>query len=433
MMKALLSLFSALALSLCTLAAHAQSIAITNGKVVLNDDAGTILDRATVVIRDGRIITVADNAAVPEGARVIDAAGGWVTPGLFSPFSRLGLVEISAEDATNDTSASKSDLSASLDVADAFNPRAGAIQIAQIEGVTRAALVPSSGNAMIAGQGGFARLDGSWDSVYRDRAFVYIEFGERGASLAGGSRAASWAYFRAALADARGFPAQFMAHVEGDVIRRADAEALRAYIRGQGPILVRADRASDILRLIEFAGENSDVQFVLVGGTEAFKVAPQLAAARIPVLFDPMNNLPSSLEMVAARLDAANYLSKAGVRFAFTTETAADGDRFNLRLMPQHAGNAVAHGLPWSEGFKAISRYPAEIHGQGDVLGRLAIGYIADVVVWDGDPLEVTSAPRAVLIDGKVQPMTSRQVKLAQRYMNIPEPGRRSTGYIKPQ
>lgn len=429
-MRILLSLFFAV---LAPLAALSQTIAITNGRVVTNNDAGDILDRATVVVRNGQIVAVGESVPVPEGARIIDASGQWITPGLFAPFTRLGLVEISAEDPTNDTSAATSTLNASLDVADAFNPMAASIPIARLEGVTRAVIVPSAGSEMIAGQGGIASLTGHEDSLYAERSFLYIEFGQRGAALSGGSRASAWAHFRAAINDARNYPAQYMAHVEGDVLRRADAAAFREYLRGEEPILVRADRASDIRRLINYARENADTRFILVGGAEAGLVAEELAAARMPVIFDPLINLPGSLEQVGTSLATARRLAEAGVTFAFSTESAADGDRFNVRLLPQHAGNAAAHGLGWADAFKAISRTPAEIFGQGSRFGQLATGYAADIVVWDGDPLEVASAPTRVLIDGALQPMTSRQLKLAQRYLDLPAPDALSSGYNKPE
>ena len=178
-----------------------------------------------------------------------------------------------------------------------------------------------------------------------------------------------------------------------------------------------AAECSDILRAIRFQEENAPVQLIIRGGAEAWMVADQLADADIPVLIDPVQNLPGSFESLGSTLSAAQRLNAAGVTVAYTTDTA-DG-YFNARLLPQHAGNAVAHGVPWDAAFRAITLTPAEIYGVGDEYGALATGYAGDVVIWDGDPLEVMSAPTHVFVDGEMMDMESRQTRLRDRYADL--------------
>ena len=167
--------------------------------------------------------------------------------------------------------------------------------------------------------------------------------------------------------------------------------------------------------LIAFKRAHPNLRFAIHGGAEAWQVASELAAARIPVIVDPLSNLPDRFERLSARLDNAALLQRAGVQFAIAPQPGTV-DAQQARLALQLAGNAVTNGLDWDDAFKAISRTPAEIFGVGNELGQLQRGYIADVVVWDGDPLEVMSAPTNVFIAGVEQPLTSRQTRLRDRY-----------------
>ncbi|MEA1942798.1 MAG: amidohydrolase family protein [Pseudomonadota bacterium] len=411
-------LISALAVSL-TLAAPAvaQTYAVTNGRVVTNTEAG-IIDNATVVVRDGDIVAVGAGADVPEDATVIDAAGGWVTPGLFAGYTQLGLIEVALEDSTTDDSAGDSPFSVALDVADGFNPAGTYIATNRIEGITRAAIYPSTGHNIFAGQGALIDTSGESDSLFQAGSFVFADLSERGARRAGGSRPAAWTFLEAALADARGYPGRFSGDHEGDALTRYDAAALLPVARGRVPLVMAVNRAADIRRAIRFQEENAPLQIVIAGASEAWMVADELAEAGIPVIIDPLEDLPSSFDALGASLQNAARLQDAGVDVAYATAPTADG-YFNARLLPQHAGNAVANGVPWNDAFRAITLTPAEIYGVGDRYGALAPGYAGDVVVWDGDPLEVMSAPVAVLVDGEPTAMESRQTRLRDRYINI--------------
>ncbi len=411
------NLISALALSLAfTLPAAAQTYAVTNGRVVTNTAAG-ILEDGTVILRDGDIVQVGTDIAIPSDATVIDAEGGWITPGLFAPVTQLGLIEVSAVGPSRDTSGGESDYSVALDVADSFNPNGTHIPATRIEGITRAALFPSTGETVFAGQGALIDTSGDWDSLFESQSFVLADMTEDGADTAGGSRAAAWAFLDAAVLDARWYPGRYAATHHGDALGRFDARSFVPVVRGEIPLVISVDRAADIRRALRFQEERSPVRIIIHSGAEAWMVADEIAAAGVPVLFDPIRNLPGSFDRIGSTLEAAARLHEAGVTVAYTTQSA-DG-YFNVRLLTQHAGNAVAHGVPWDAAFQAISLIPAQIYGVDSRYGALAPGYAGDVVVWDGDPLEVLSGAVHVLIDGQLTEMRSRQTLLRDRYMDI--------------
>lgn len=408
---------SALALSLLIgTPALAQTYAVTNGRLVTNTQAG-IIDDGTVVVRDGFIVDVGTNAVIPDDAEVIDAAGGWITPGLFAPVTQLGLIEVALEDSTRDSDAEESEYSVALSASDSFNANGTHIDATRIEGITRAAIFPATGSSIFAGRGALISTSGAFDSLFEEDNFVFADLTESGAETAGGSRSAAWAFLEAAVMDARWYPGRFAANHDGDALSRYDAGAFVPVVRGQIPLVISVDRAADIRRALRFQEENAPVRIVLHGAAEGWMVADEIAAAGVPVLFDPIRNLPGSFDRIASTLEAAARLNAAGVTIAYTTQSA-DG-YFNVRLLTQHAGNAVAHGVPWDAAFRSISLTPAEIYGVGDRFGALSAGYTADIVVWDGDPLEVMSGAIFVMIDGAPADMTSRQTRLRDRYINI--------------
>jgi imidazolonepropionase-like amidohydrolase len=153
---------------------------------------------------------------------------------------------------------------------------------------------------------------------------------------------------------------------------------------------------------------------VIAGATEGWRVARELAQAGVPVLLDPLQNLPGSFDTIGARLDNAALLHRAGVRIAFTQSEAGS---HNARTIRQAAGNAVAHGLPWDAALAALTANPAEIFGIAAERGRIAVGQVADIVLWSGDPLEVTTVAEDVIIAGRAIEMRSRQTELRERYL----------------
>ena len=395
---------------------HAQDYAITNAKVWTGSETGT-LEQATVLVQDGRIAALGPGLSVPAGIESVDAEGQWLTPGIFSAFSRTGLVEVGAEDSTNDTRASGTHFSASLRAADGFNPAATTLDVTRLEGVTRLAVAPSTSNNLIAGQGFLASTSGAPNSITESRAFTYIDMGEGGADLAGGSRSAAWASLRGAFADARGYPGRFITHSEGDSLNRADAQAFGSAVRGTQLMLINAHRASDLRQIIALKRSNPNLNIAIVGADEGWMVADELAEVAIAVIIDPFSNLPASFAQLGATQRNAERLIQAGVTTAF----AHLGDNgHQARLVLQVAGNAVANGLSRDQALHAIITAPAEIFALPDY-GTLSPGALADLVLWDGDPLEVMSAPSLVLIEGVPQSLESRQTKLRDRYMDLDE------------
>lgn len=393
--------------------AAAQTVAITNATVFTMTDMGRI-ENATVVIDGGRIHAIGAGVAAPAGARVIDAAGRAVTPGFFDAWSHIGTVEISGIPATNDASVDDARVTAAFNVADAFNTRSVLIPVNRIEGITRALVAPNPSGHIIGGQAIVANLSGGGSWLVRSPAAMVVQLGARGGELSGGSRAAAMLRLREALQDARDFAANRRAW-ERNTRRayapsRLDLEALQPVVTGRIPLLALVDRASDIEALLRLKRE-FDLELVISGGAEAWMVAAQLAAEDVPVVLDPLLNLPNSFEMLGATGENAARLHAAGVRIAFAT-----GNSHNARNLRQSAGNAVARGLPWDAALAAVTVNAPRMFGI-DTAGTLEAGQVADLVIWDGDPLEVTSHPDAVFINGEPVPMRSRQTELRDRYL----------------
>jgi imidazolonepropionase-like amidohydrolase len=394
--------------------AGADTIAITNAEIHTLGRAG-VITHGTLVIRDHRIEAVGENLAPPAGARVIDAAGKPVTPGLFDAYTSLGLVEIDSVTESNDTTAHKPGLSAALDAADAFNPRSTLIPVSRIEGLTRAATAPGNGGqTLFAGQGAVVSLGSLSNWLVKPRAAMYADLGEDGAKLAGGSRSATWATLRGYLEEVRRAGTPRLNPDRPSELGLLDIEALKPVLAGDEPLVVTVNRAGDILAALKFA-EDNNLRLVVRGGAEAWMVAAQLAAHHVPVILDPRLDLPQRFETLAARADAAVLLNKAGVMLAI-----APDDEFsthNARNLRQLAGNAIAQGLDRETALAAITLNPARIYGVDGGLGSLEPGKAADVVIWDGDPFETTSFPRTVLIEGAEVPLRSRQTELRDRYL----------------
>lgn len=407
-------LLSLVALSVAPFAA-AEPVAIYGKSVWTGTSQGTIPD-GVVVINDGRIVSVGPaTSGVPAGAKEVRAE--WVTPGLISAFSTTGLSEVSGVDDTNDAGASGSRFSAALDAADGFNPDATPVAISRLEGFTRLAVAPQARATLFGGQGFLADTTGRTGSIFRERAFAFIVLGEDGASLTGGSRPAAWATLRGAFDDVRFFAARYMSHNDGNVLTRMDAQALMPAVKGDQLIVFQARRASDLNAIMDLKEQTPSLRIAILGADEGWRVAERLAELEVPVMVDAFSNLPASFSQLAATAENAKRLSEAGVTVAIVH---FDNDGHQARLAAQVAGNAVANGMSFDAAMHALTTAPAEIYGMTG-FGVLAPGARADVVAWDGDPLEVTSAPLAVFIDGEDQPMVSRQTKLRDRYRTLDE------------
>jgi len=403
----------------------AETVAITGGKVVVGDGSAP-MDGATVVIRDSRVVAVGTNVTVPANARRIDASGKWVTPGIFAGFSRVGLVEVGAVSGTNDTSAADSVFSAALDVQYAVNPFAAPVAVNRAAGVTRAVVSPSTGKSIFGGYGAIVDLGADNNPITKARAFQFVELGETGHRRAGGSRTAAHILFRAMLEEARTY-SRNPALLDSDMLKASDAKALLPVISGKTRLLVHANSANDILKVLGLRKDFPSLKLVLVGANEGWRVANDIAAAKVPVLASALSDLPYSFEDLSATQSNIGRMKQAGVQVAIGMIN--DRDAHQLRYSMQYAGNLVAlnkvpraTGLSWDEAFAAISSGPAEIMGMGGQLGSLKAGRQGDVVIWTGDPLELSTQVETVFIDGVEQSLSNRQERLRERYRN-PTPG----------
>jgi imidazolonepropionase-like amidohydrolase len=397
--------------------ALAQNVAITNATLVVGDGSEPVRG-GTVLVQNGKVVAAGTSVAVPAGVRTIDAQGKWVTPGLVVAVTNLGLLDVEMVDDSNDADASKSPFSAALDVSPAINPGAQHIAVSRAGGVTRAAVAPLETATIFGGQGAVIDLGNDPNAVMVPRAFQYLDLGETGAVRAGGSRAATWATLRNAFAEARELAAAPTGARRDDILlTRGDAAALVPVVTGKQPLYVRVERAADIRLVLALKREFPPLRLVIVGASEGWLVASELAASSVPVLATPLNDLPASFEKIGATQSNVGRMAAAGVKVSL-------GAFFDQpRYAPQFAGNLVAltrvpgaTGLNWGKAFAAISSGPAEALGLADRIGSLRPGRAGDVVIWDGDPLEAGSGVMQVFIDGIEQPLGNHQTRLRERY-----------------
>lgn len=423
-MKRLLLLSAALFVS--TGAVAQERIAITGGKVITN--TGAPIEGGTVLLNDGVVVGVQAGSAVPAGYRQVDATGKWVTPGIIAGISQTGTAEVAGDESANDQSARNAAGSAALMLDVALNPSETSIPVSRQEGVTAAVVGPAPGRTLFAGQGFVMSLADGQKVPLRPRAFQYVTYGERGAALAGGSRPSAWNELVNALEEAKrvqnglAFPMRDQ-HMDLRVTRD-DAEALTLVLRGAQPLLVRVDRASDIRQVLKLPTMYPGLRLVLVSANEGWMVADELARAGVPVITLGMQNRPETFEALGSTMSNVGRLVAAGVKVALGVPDLDAS--FQPRNLPHYAGNLVAQGrLPggsgvtWDQAFASISRAPAEIFGLAGQ-GVLRQGARGDVVVWSGDPLELSTQAEQVFIGGVPQNLESRQTKLARRYL----PGR---------
>jgi imidazolonepropionase-like amidohydrolase len=401
-------------------AAPTPSLLIKHGKVYTVAGAGTIAN-GDVLIQGGKIVQVGSNLAAPAGAKVIDAKGKPVTPGLMASWTQLGIQEIQLVAETNDSGPNTALDTAAYDVADAINPASTLIPVARIRGVTRSLTAPADCADVFCGTAVVIHLGSGSDIIVRRQAGVLAELEPVGGQGQANSRPDIWAKFRETLDDAREYCGERAGYHRPGGYRdqrtiRIDLDALCPVVQGKERLMAHAERASTIRQILGYAQANH-LNLVLFGANEAWMVAKELAAARVPVVIDSNINLPSSFSYLNATLKNAARLDAAGVTVIFQPQN--DNPAQYARTITQIAGNAVANGMNWDHALAAITRNPAGVWGIADSYGTLETGKDADVVIWDGDPLDVTSAPTAVFIKGEQIPMTSRQTLLRDRYRDL--------------
>ena len=407
-------------------AAAAQTIAITGGTVY--PVSGPRIENGTVVIRDGRITAVGRDVPIPAGAQRVDATGKWVTPGLVNAATQLGVVEIGAVAETRDVIASGEDgVSAAFTVWDGFNPASVHLAPARNGGVTTVGIIPAGG--LIAGQSAMVDLVPDVPTsqmVRRTPAAMVATMAPPGAGGGAGpaTRGELQVRLRELLTDTRAYMRNKAAYERAETrdlaASRADLEAMIPVVEGRLPLLIDADRASDIDAALRLARE-LDLRIVIGGGAEAWTMASQLAAARVPVLTGAMNNIPTSFATLGSRQENVGLLQRAGVQVAIIGNAGGgDEETFNARNVRYEAGNAVAYGAEWEAALRAITLTPAEIFGVADRVGSLTVGKDGNVVIWSGDPFEFQSDAEQVFIRGRSVKMPSRQDMLMERYKQLP-------------
>ena len=402
-MKRLIFLFSLV----FSFIVQGEDLLLKGGNVHTADSEG-ILENTDIYIKDGKIIKIGKDLKV-SASRIEDLNGKIVTPGFIAPYSQLGIVEIEAVAETRDDRSTV--YSSGLSIVSAFNPHSTLIPYNLRGGITTALSVPSS-SGLYSGLASSFSLSSSLEGslISQDIAlFGSVSSGED-------SRAAKMLLLEDSLDvasriveadgwnDEKGLPSS-SSYSSRDII------ALKRVLSREIPLVVRADRASDILFLINFSIDKN-IRLIVRGGSEAWMVAKQLAETNTPVILEPINNLPGSFNQLGARLDNASMLNKSGVKILI-----ASHETHNSYLSRQAAGIAVSYGLPWDMALRAITSNVAEVFGLKKI-GMIKTGYKADLIIWDKDPLEISAFAQQIYISGRLMSSESRSTRLRDRYLN---------------
>jgi imidazolonepropionase-like amidohydrolase len=401
------------------------AIAITHARVFLPGHRVPI-DDATVVLAGETIRSVGPAGVVPAGAQVVDARGKLVTPGFIDADTDVGVVDVEHEPQTSDTDV-RGPVTPALRMADGYNPRSVLVPIARAGGVTSVIIAPRVG--LLGGRSAFVDLAGDSlaQAVVRPALAQYAHLQEDSGQISAGTRGAMWLVVREALDDTR-FYATHKAQYDANGVRqlglhRDALESLIPVIRGEQPLVVEVHRASDIEAAFQLA-DDFHLRIVIEGASEAWMVASEIARRKIPVIVDPLENLPERFDRLHARADNAGLLVRAGVSVIIATFSA-----YGVRALWQHAGNAVRFGMDHDAAIRAVTEAPAEAFGLRGY-GRIEPGAVGNVVVWSGDPFEIGTRAEHVFVRGREEPLETRQTLLLRRYRTLPV--RREAGSLPP-
>jgi imidazolonepropionase-like amidohydrolase len=406
--------------------------AIRNAHIVTV--SGPEIDDGTIVIRDGKIEAVGAGVSVPSGAQTIDARGLWVYPGMIDAATSMGLVEVGQGASGTVDTAEVGDLNPNAKAIIATNPHSAHIAVTRVDGVTSAVSLPLGG--LISGQAAILNLVGTspLEMAVVPYAALVINYPRAGGGGGGGgffvpdqpvnlTEALAQAnrqleQIRKMLRDADAYGRAQDAYAKDKTLPRPDQnvllEPLVPYVRGERPVIFRADRETDIRGAVRFA-EELKLKAIILGGEDAWKIATFLKEKNVPVILTGILDLPSREDdFYDALYENAARLQQAGVRFCISTGDSGA----NVRNLPFYAGMAAAFGLPKAEALKAVTLYPAQIMNVADRLGSIETGKMANLVVTDGDLLEARTHVRHLFIDGRQVPLHSRHTDLNDAFKN---------------
>ena len=385
-----------------------QSVLIQNATIMTASDLG-ILKNTDLLIENGLFAAIGKNLNTND-AKIIDASNMIVTPGLIAPHSQLGLVEIELERQTRDDSTDH--YSAGFSISDAFNPSSTLIPYNRSGGITSAIVIPSSARSIYSGMASVFKLDGELvtDSIAKDIAMA-VSFGAGSDSRASQILMLEDSFEKVLRFKDSREQYSLLADFDYDDYTIRDLEAILRVLNKEIPLIVRSNRAKDLLRMISLSNQYG-IKIIFYGAKEGWRIADVLAREGIPVILDPMDNIPDSFDAIAARMDNAALLNAAGVKILITSQST-----HNSYLSRQGAGNAAAYGLPQDEALKALTINVADVFGLSKDRGSIEVGKSADLVIWDGNPLEVSSFATAVMIEGHSISLISRSRRLRDKYL----------------
>ncbi|MRX26800.1 amidohydrolase family protein [Kangiella sp. HZ709] len=397
----------------------AESILIKNAKIHTLGSQGT-LQQSDVFINNGKIISVGKKLT-NSADRVIDATDKVVTPGIFAVANSLGLAEIDALNQTVDSVTNDEMSGASFNLDEAFNPNSTLIPHNRVNGVTRTLVSPAYSSVhLVYGQGSIMSLNGNYNPLIKSAVAIFGSYGESGSGRVGGSRATALKELQTLLDEAREYADNYEAIFAGEYRELGfsidDLKAMQDVLNRNTPLVMSVNRASDIMTLLRFAKKNS-IRLVLKGAAEGWMVAKEIAAANVPVLIDPLDNIPRSFEALGQRIENSSLMNKAGVELMFLGPGFQN--THNAHTVRHSAGVAVSYGMPYEAALKAFTATPAKVFGSDTSYGKIMSGYDAELVVWDGDPLEVTTSAVSVIIDGELVNMATKSKRLRDRYKDI--------------